>query len=74
VCYYLCQTLGQSYLYHRNMAIADNSGNLQVKSPSRETRLEFAKLLAGNDKKIRDRGLKKLKKWLTVRSLGNYGE
>ncbi|PSN32048.1 hypothetical protein C0J52_16701 [Blattella germanica] len=33
--------------------------------------IEFAKVLAGNDKRLRDRGIKKLRKWLTVRSQGN---
>ncbi|XP_069691142.1 ribosomal RNA processing protein 1 homolog A isoform X2 [Periplaneta americana] len=32
--------------------------------------IAFAKVLAGNNKRLRDRGIKKLKKWLTVRSRG----
>ncbi|XP_034247938.1 ribosomal RNA processing protein 1 homolog [Thrips palmi] len=30
--------------------------------------ISFAKILAGNDKKLRDRGVKRLKKWLNARS------
>ncbi|XP_046743593.1 ribosomal RNA processing protein 1 homolog [Diprion similis] len=34
--------------------------------------IKFAKLLAGNDKKVRDKVLKNLKKWLTVRSESSF--
>ncbi|XP_015586757.1 ribosomal RNA processing protein 1 homolog [Cephus cinctus] len=34
--------------------------------------IKFAKLLAGNDKKVRDKVLKNLKKWLVVRSKSSF--
>ncbi|XP_046419576.1 ribosomal RNA processing protein 1 homolog [Neodiprion fabricii] len=34
--------------------------------------IKFAKLLAGNDKKVRDKVLKNLRKWLTVRSESTF--
>ena len=36
--------------------------------------IEFAKVLAGNDKRLRDKGIKKLRKWLIARSNGKYGK
>ncbi|KAK3907876.1 Ribosomal RNA processing protein 1-like protein [Frankliniella fusca] len=33
--------------------------------------ISFAKVLAGNDKKLRDRGVKRLRKWLMARSKGD---
>lgn len=36
--------------------------------------IKFARLLADNDKKIRDKVLKNLKKWLTVRSQSSFGK
>lgn len=33
--------------------------------------ISFAKVLAGNDKKLRDRGVKRLRKWLMARSRGD---
>ena len=36
--------------------------------------IAFAKVLAGNNKVLRDRALKKLKKWLTVRGTGKWGK
>lgn len=35
--------------------------------------LKFARLLANNDKKVRDKVLKNLKKWLMVRSQSSFG-
>lgn len=35
--------------------------------------IAFAKLLAGNNKTLRDRGVKRLAKWLKVRSNGRCG-
>jgi len=35
--------------------------------------IKIARLLANNDKKIRDRVLKRLKKWLTLRSQSSFG-
>lgn len=35
--------------------------------------ITFAKVLAGNDKPTRDRGVKRLRKWLTARSEGSLG-
>lgn len=35
--------------------------------------IAFAKVLAGNNKTLRDRAVKKLKKWLTVRGNGKWG-
>lgn len=37
-----------------------------------EQELKFAKVLAGNDKKLRDRVLKNLRKWLGYRSQSSY--
>ena len=34
---------------------------------------KFALKLAGNEKKIRDIGVKKLRKWMTNRAGGDYG-
>lgn len=36
--------------------------------------IKFARLLANNDKRVRDKMLKNLKKWLTVRSESSFGE
>ena len=36
--------------------------------------VKFARLLANNDKKVRDKVLKNLKKWLTVRSQSSFGK
>lgn len=36
--------------------------------------IKFARLLACNDKKIRDKVLKSVKKWLTVRSKSSFGK
>lgn len=36
--------------------------------------IKFARLLANNDKKVRDKMLKNLKKWLTVRSESSFGK
>lgn len=36
--------------------------------------IKFAKLLAGNDKKVRDKVLKNLRKWLTIRSESTFGK
>lgn len=36
--------------------------------------IKFAKTLAGNDKKARDKVLKNLKKWLTYRSASSFGK
>jgi len=35
--------------------------------------IAFAKILAGNDKTLRDRGVKRLARWLKVRSNGRCG-
>jgi hypothetical protein len=35
--------------------------------------IKIARLLASNDKKIRDKVLKRLKKWLTIRSQSSFG-
>jgi hypothetical protein len=35
--------------------------------------IEFAKILAGNNKTLRDRGVKRLARWLKVRSNGKCG-
>lgn len=35
--------------------------------------IAFAKVLAGNNKTLRDRALKKLTKWLTIRGNGKWG-
>lgn len=36
--------------------------------------ISFAKVLAGNDKKLRDRGVKRLRKWLSARSNSEPGK
>lgn len=36
--------------------------------------MKFARLLASNNKRVRDKVLKNLKKWLTVRSQSSFGE
>lgn len=36
--------------------------------------IKFARLLANNDKRVRDKVLKNLKKWLTVRSHSSFGK
>lgn len=36
--------------------------------------ISFAKVLAGNDKKLRDRGVKRLRKWLSARSKSDCGK
>jgi hypothetical protein len=36
--------------------------------------IAFAKLLAGNNKTLRDRGVKRLSSWLKVRSSGTCGK
>lgn len=36
--------------------------------------IKIARLLANNDKKIRDKVLKRLNKWLTVRSQSSFGK
>lgn len=56
------------------MAVPQEDGTTSAKYPSKGHKVAFAKLLAGNDKKIRDKGLKKLMKWLSVRSMGKYGK
>ncbi|XP_026479436.1 ribosomal RNA processing protein 1 homolog [Ctenocephalides felis] len=50
------------------MAVA----NLEVKKNQPTTRIKFAKVLAGNDKKLRDRVLKNLRKWLGYRSQSSF--
>lgn len=35
--------------------------------------IKIARLLANNDKRVRDKALKRLKKWLTVRSQSSFG-
>jgi ribosomal RNA-processing protein 1 len=35
--------------------------------------IAFAKILAGNNKTLRDRGVKRLARWLRVRSSGRCG-
>lgn len=39
-----------------------------------EQEIKFARCLAGNDPKVRNRVLKNLKKWLKLRSKGTFGE
>lgn len=51
----------------------------KVKDKSKKTlviaqEIKFARLLADNDKRIRDKVLKNLKKWLTVRSQSSFGK
>lgn len=36
--------------------------------------IKIARLLANNDKKVRDKVLKRLNKWLTVRSQSSFGK
>lgn len=36
--------------------------------------IKIVRLLANNDKRIRDKALKRLKKWLTVRSQSSFGK
>lgn len=36
--------------------------------------IKFARLLASKDKKVRDKVLKNLKKWLTVRAQSSFGK
>lgn len=36
--------------------------------------IKMARLLTNNDKRIRDKVLKRLKKWLTVRSQSSFGK
>ena len=36
--------------------------------------IKFAQRLAGNEKKTRDVAVKKLRKWMTYRSAGKFGE
>lgn len=36
--------------------------------------ISFAKVLACNDKRLRDRGLRRLKKWFMARSQGSKGK
>lgn len=36
--------------------------------------ISFAKVLACNDKRLRDRGLRRLKKWFMARSQGSMGK
>lgn len=36
--------------------------------------VKFARLLANNDKKVRDKVLKNLKKWLVTRSQSSFGK
>lgn len=36
--------------------------------------IKFARLLSSNDKKVRDKVLKNLRKWLTVRSNSSFGK
>lgn len=36
--------------------------------------IKIARLLANNDKRIRDKALKRLKKWLTARSQSSFGK
>lgn len=55
------------------MAISKPESEKQIQTPE-NGKVAFAKLLAGNDKKIRDKGLKKLKRWLLARSTSNFGE
>ena len=35
--------------------------------------IKFAQRLAGNEKRIRDAAVKKLRKWMTYRSTGKFG-
>lgn len=45
-----------------------------AKSMVVEQEIKFARCLAGNDPKVRNRVLKNLKKWLKLRSKGSFGE
>ena len=36
--------------------------------------IKFAQKLAGNEKRTRDAAVKKLRKWMTYRSTGKFGE
>lgn len=36
--------------------------------------ISFAKVLACNDKRLRDRGVRRLKKWFMARSQGSLGK
>ena len=36
--------------------------------------IKIARLLANNDKKVRDKVLKRLNKWLTIRSQSSFGK
>lgn len=44
------------------------NGNNRKKALLVAQEISFAKVLAGNDKKLRDRGVKRLRKWLSARS------
>lgn len=53
--------------------------NVETKDESKKAliiaqEIKFARLLANNDKKIRDKVLKRLKKWLTIRSQSLFGK
>lgn len=53
--------------------------NVETKDKSKKAlivaqEIKIARLLANNDKKVRDKVLKRLKKWLTVRSQSSFGK
>lgn len=51
---------------------AKNPAKVQKKALVIAHEIKFAKLLAGNDKKVRDKVLKNLKKWLAIRSESSF--
>lgn len=50
-------------------AKAENKKNVLIAQE-----IKMARLLANNDKRIRDKVLKRLKKWLSVRSQSSFGK
>lgn len=56
-----------------------NINNEEAKDKSKKAQvvaqeIKIARLLANNDKKVRDKVLKRLNKWLTVRSQSSFGK
>lgn len=63
----------------KTLKTSNKTLNVETKDKSKKAlivaqEIKIARLLANNDKKIRDKVLKRLKKWLTVRSQSSFGK
>lgn len=68
---YMRESLGKS-TPHAKQVISMNKKNKKTIVIAQE--IKFARLLSSNNKIIRDKVLKNLRKWLTVRSQSSFGK